>query len=410
MIRTLRSLERSTVTRIMFWLAMVIMALVSLQHIVTLVNAVADGKGARIGLDFRAFLAAAELIRAGSSNLLYEPLSPEFIALADVGFVYPPWAALVMIPWTFLPVTFGLVVWTVVGLGIMVAGLRSCGVRDWRPVAVAMVSFPAVFALGLGQSSFFIVGIVGFAVGSMVRSHPVRSGLWLALAGWKPHLLGGFAFLWVTDLKRWWRQAAAAAGGTVGLILVSSVALPGSWIAWIRFLVESVNDLASAVLEASLPGMVSLLVGSLSPVRWIIMGALAAALVALVIVALRRRKASLEASIALVTGVWLLIVPHVVIYDVLILLVPLSMAFQTRLRRDVISVGTLLALGLSIGPRVTQLQLDQWGRALDPSTLALIVAVAMFAFWTWTGTPFFDAGLETRGGSAGTVRHKSDVS
>ncbi|MFV1999049.1 MAG: glycosyltransferase family 87 protein [Acidimicrobiia bacterium] len=410
MIRTFRSLESSSVTRAIFWLAMAVMAVVSLQHAVALANAISYGNGARIGLDYRAFLAAGELIRSASSDLLYEPFSPEFLELAQVGFVYPPWAALFMIPWTFLSVNVGLTLWTVVGLGVMVAGLRSCGVKDWRPAVVAMVSFPAVFALGLGQSTFFFIGIVGFTVGSMVRSQAERSGFWLALAGWKPHLLVGFGLLWVTDPRRWWRQALAAAAGTIGLILVSSIALPGSWKAWVAFLVDSVNGLASAVLEASLPGMVSLVIGSLNPVRWVIVAVLAVGLITLVIVTLRRRKASLEASIALALGTWLLIVPHVVIYDVLVLLVPLSMAFQTRFRRDVVASGTLLALGLSIGPRVIQMQLDLWGRALDLSTLALVVAVAMFAFWAWTGVPFFDEGLEVRDGSASPVRHESDVS
>lgn len=410
MIRTFRSLESSAVTRAIFWLAVAVMAVVSLQHVVALANAISAGNGARIGLDYRAFLAAGELIRSGSSDLIYEPSSPEFLALAKVGFVYPPWAALLMIPWTFLPVNVGLAVWTVLGFGVMVVGLHSCGVKDWRPVILALVSFPGVFALGLGQSTFFFVGFVGFAVASMLRSQVVRSGFWLALAGWKPHLLGGFALLWVSNPTKWWRQAAAAAAGTVGLFLISAIVLPGSLIAWLRFLLDSVNDLASAVLEASLPGMVSLLIGSLSPIRWFIVAAMAVGLFAVVIVALRRRKATLAASIALVTGAWLLVMPHVVIYDVLILLVPLAIAFQTPFRRDVIVSGTLLALGLSIGPRVTQLQLDVWDRALDISTLSLIVGVAMFGFWVWTGGPFFHEGLEEMGESVDPVRHNSDVS
>jgi len=374
----------------MFWLAIAIMAVVSTQHIVALANAVGDGNGARIGLDYRAFLAAGELIRSGNSDLLYEPNSAEFLALAQVGFVYPPWAAIVMIPWTFLPANVGLALWTVLGIGVMVAGLRSCGVRDFRPVALAMVSFPAVFAIGLGQSSFLFVGVVALSVASMVRGRTVQSGIWLAFAGWKPHLLGGFAFLWAVEPKRWWRQIAAAVVTTVGLVVVSSIVFPGSLTAWLTFLVGSVNELASAVLEASLPGMVSLLIGSLSPVRWLIVGTLAVGLISVVVAALLRRKGSFEASLALAMGAWLLIVPHVVIYDVLILLIPLSMAFQTRLRRDVIVSGTLLALGLSIGPRITQMQLDRWGRAFDLSTAALVLAVAMFLFWVWTGDRFFD--------------------
>ncbi|MCL1599275.1 MAG: hypothetical protein M3094_08835, partial [Actinomycetia bacterium] len=77
------------------------------------------------------------------------------------------------------------------------------------------------------------------------------------------------------------------------------------------------------------------------------------------------------------------------VYDVLILVVPLSIAFETQLRRDLVVVGSLLAVGLSIGPRVTQMQLDVWGRAVNPSTVSLLFATAMFMYWAWTGGPFF---------------------
>ncbi len=389
MIRSLRTIEPSIVTRWIFWLVIVIMAVVSLQHVIALVNAVEDGIGARIGLDYRAFVASGDLLRSGNGALLYESDSKEFLALAQVGFVYPPWIALVMVPWSLLPESVGLVLWTALGLVVMVAGLRSCGVDDWRPVAFTLVSFPAVFALGLGQSTFLFVGIVAFSVASMQYTSTTRSGVWLAMAGWKPHLLAGFAFLWVADPKRWWRHVVAGVVATLGLIVVSSVALPGSWGSWISFLIRSVNDLASAVLEASLPGMVSLLIGSLSPIRWVIVGGLAVGLVTAVIAALRKRRASFEAILALVMGAWLLIAPHVVIYDVLILVIPLSMALKTNLRRDAILVGAMLGVGLSLGPKVNQAQLDQWGRAVDLSTVALILAVAMFLFWVWSGDTFF---------------------
>ncbi|MCL1595746.1 MAG: DUF2029 domain-containing protein, partial [Actinomycetia bacterium] len=409
MIQSIRSLEKSTLTRTIFWLAVVVMGIVSAQHVVSLVNAVSDGNGARVGLDYRAFLAAGELIRSGNSHLLYEPTSVEFLALAQVGFVYPPWAALFMVPWTFLPVGVGLVVWTAVGLGAAVSGLYACGVRDWRPATLALVSFPSVFALGLGQSTFLFVGVVGFSVASMMKARSTRSGVWLALAGWKPHLLGGFALLWIADPRRWTSQIMAAASTTALLVVASAIALPGSWSSWLAFLFDSVNELASAVLEASLPGMVSLLIGSLSPIRWLISGVLAIGIVIGVVTALRRRRSSIEASLALAMGAWLLIVPHVVVYDVLILVIPLSIAFHTHLRRDVVISGTMLAFGLSIGPRVTQMQLDRFGRAIDPSTLALIGAVSLFAYWVWAGDRFFHSDEPTHDSMA-AGRHRSDVS
>lgn len=389
MIRSLRSIGSSPISRLVFWLAVAIIGAVAVQHIVALVLAVAEGNDLRIGLDYRVFVAAGELIRSGNSDFLYQPNSPVFRAVGPAAFVYPPWAALFMAPWSMLPIGLGLVVWTVLGLGAMVAGLRACGVRDWRPLTLMMVSFPALFALGLGQSSFLFVGVVAFAVAAMERAEIGRSGSYLALGGWKPHLLGGFGILWLADPRRWWRQVAVAVATTIALVAVSALVLPGSWSAWIAFLTDRMGNDASAVMEASLPSMVSFLVGSSGAVRWAIVGIATFSLLVSSVVVIRRRAASFEVTVAVVFATWLLIAPHVLVYDVLILVVPLSMAFQTRLRRDVVVAGTLLLLGLSIGPVLTQTQIDLWGRALNASTLSLMIAAAMFMYWTWFGEPFF---------------------
>ena len=388
MIRSLKSVETSPMSRIIFWFAVVIIGAMGVQHIVALMIAT-GGDGQRLGLDYRVFVAAGELIRSGNSDSIYQPNSPVFQAVGPAAFVYPPWAALFMVPWSMLPVGIGLVAWTVVGLGVMVVGLRACGVRDWRPLVLTMASFPALFALGLGQSSFLFVGLVAFAVAAMGRHRITRSGVYVALAAWKPHLLGGFGVLWLTDPRRWWRQAVGAVATTAILVVISAIALPGSWRAWISILTNRVSNDASAVLEASLPSMVSFLTGSSGAVRWMLVGVPAIALLAVAIAAMRRRVASLETMLALAFGTWLLIAPHVLVYDVLILVVPLSLAFQTQFRRDVMVSGTLLLLGLSIGPVLVQTQVDAWGRALNVSTLSLIVAVAVFLYWAWFGKPFF---------------------
>ena len=389
MIRSLRSLDVSKASRVVFWFAVAIIGVVSVQHGVALVLAVVDGNVVRIGLDYRVFVAGGELVRSGNSEFLYLPNTPEFQELGIAAFVYPPWAALFMVPWSLVPVSLGLVAWTVFGVAVMVTGLRSCGVRDWRPLVLAMASFPALFALGLGQSSFLLVGIVAFAAASMLRRRIARSGTYVALGAWKPHLLGGFGILWLSEPRRWCRQLLWSLATTMVLVFVSGVVLPGSWQAWFSMVVGRVNNDASAVLEASLMSMVSFLTVSSSIVRLAIVGVAAIALVAFCVVAIRRRMADLEVVLALVFGTWLLIAPHVLVYDVLILVVPMSLAFQTRLRRDVVVSGTLLVLGLSVGPLVNELQLEAWGRALNVSTVSLLFATAMFMYWAWTGGPFF---------------------
>jgi len=361
-----------------------IVAVVSVSHVIALVDAWTVGNETRIGLDYRAFVAAGDFVRAGQSEVLY---TPAFLEAAEVDFVYPPWAAMFMVPWTFLAVELGLVLWIVVGVVVAVAGLRAVGVTDWRFLALASVSFPSVFALGLGQSSFLLVGAVAFSVAAVDHSHGRAGGLRFALAGWKPHLLGGFALLAVSRPGRWRSTVVWALAGTGALVALSALVMPGSWSAWVSFLVDSVDELASSILEASLPGMVALALGSLDAVRYLIVGAIAVVVVPATVIVLRRSSAGSAERLALATGVWLLLVPHVVIYDVLLMVIPLGMLLDGRYRRDVVLGGSFLALMLSVGPFVTRAQYDALGWAVDVSTLGLVAITVVAASWVMRDRP-----------------------
>ncbi|MFV1992078.1 MAG: glycosyltransferase family 87 protein, partial [Acidimicrobiales bacterium] len=204
----------------MFWLVLVTIAGVSVGHLAALASAVDNGNSARIGLDYRAFVAAGKLLWTGRGTYIYLPDSIPFLELARVGFVYPPWAALFMVPWSALPFGLGLALWTISGLLVMVIGLRWCGIRDWRPVGYAMITFPAVFALGLGQSTFWLVGVVAVSVGAMQRQSEHLSGATLGIAAWKPHLLGGFVLLWLAHPRRYIRQVVSFVVTSLFLLVV----------------------------------------------------------------------------------------------------------------------------------------------------------------------------------------------
>ena len=77
-------------SRVVFWFAVAIIGVVSVQHVVALVLAVADGNAVRIGLDYRVFVAGGDLVRSGNSDFLYLPNTPEFQEFGIAAFVYPP--------------------------------------------------------------------------------------------------------------------------------------------------------------------------------------------------------------------------------------------------------------------------------------------------------------------------------
>ena len=184
-----------------------------------------------------------------------------------------------------------------------------------------------------------------------------------------------------------------AVGATAALVTMSALVMPGSWGAWFSFLMASVDELASSILEASLPGMVALAFGSLDPVRYLIVGIIALVAIPATVIALGRSNAGSAERLTLATGVWLLLVPHVVIYDVLLMVIPLGMLLHGRYGRDVVLGGSFLALMLSVGPFVTRAQYDAFGRAIDVSTLGLIVVTVVAASWVVRDRPLFDVAV-----------------
>jgi hypothetical protein len=74
--------------------------------------------------------------------------------------VYPAPINLLMVPLGLLPVWLAGVLFTLLSIAAMATGLRLLGVRDWRCIAVALVSWPCVFALDLGAlGPLLVLGI-----------------------------------------------------------------------------------------------------------------------------------------------------------------------------------------------------------------------------------------------------------
>lgn len=399
--RSARTRTLGVVILVVAWTAIVA---VSVGHLVALVQNAADGDSTRIGLDYRAFVAAGELIRSGNAEFLYEPASAVFARLAEVEFLYPPWAAFFLVPWSLLAFEVGFVLWTLFGVVGMVLAMRWAGVRNGGFLLATLLVFPSVFALGLGQSAHLLVAMTALAFGLIERGRWSTSGIVIALAAWKPHLLGGWGIAAIAGIPTWNRWIRAAAVTTGALLVVSSLAIPGSWVSWWELLTGDPDGFASPSLEVSLPGMVSLLFGTTGSSR-IVEVVLMATAVTVGVLVLRRHDAGLAPQIGFATALWLLFVPHLVVYGVLLLALPLGVMLDSRYRKDVIVAGTAIAFCVSIGPVVVETQLDAFGRALDLSTVGLLIAVAVFAAWITRGRPLLDE--VTDPGSR--IAHQHDV-
>lgn len=150
------------------------------------------------------------------------------------GAVYPPAAFVATLPLSLLPYELAAPIWFAGIAGAFVIALWLCGVRDWRCVAVALLSPAAVFGFVYGNTSMlFVLGVVGLwllrqrALGGVVLGLMIASKLFL------------FPLLaWLLFTRRY-RQLIAAVGSCALFSLVG----------WLVVGFDTADDLISATRE-----------------------------------------------------------------------------------------------------------------------------------------------------------------
>jgi alpha-1,2-mannosyltransferase len=161
--------------------------------------------------------------------------------LAGLPFTYPPFAAVVMVPFALLPWGVAVGVWTVGSVASLVGVWRLCvGKALASPVLVAVVAGSLVVepvreTLGFGQVNLMLCALVLYDV--LNAKHAGR-GIWIGLAaGVKLTPLVFFGLLVVT---RQWRALACASGAFAGTVLVGFAVTPkGATEYWTSLVAET---------------------------------------------------------------------------------------------------------------------------------------------------------------------------
>jgi hypothetical protein len=208
--------------RVGFWLlaAAIILSGLALIHAVTQVN------GTRVLYDFR-----GGLYNAGVAILHgHNPYQPGFLArqaaimhaggiavgeTSNKPFsipVYPAAANLAVVPLSLLPFWLAAGIYTVLSIGAMLIGIRLMGVRDWRCLALCLISWPFMFGLYLGAIGPFLVLGVGIAWHYRQRLWPPALAIATIVAAKVfPWPLG----VWLLVTKRYRALALAVTAGVV---------------------------------------------------------------------------------------------------------------------------------------------------------------------------------------------------
>ncbi|MEV8373707.1 glycosyltransferase 87 family protein [Kribbella sp. NPDC056861] len=169
-----------------------------------------------------------KVYRLGGATLLDDAAALYDVRLAGLPFTYPPFAAVVMVPFAVVPWVVAVGVWTGVTVVSLIAVWRLSVGKVLAPpvflgvVAGALLLEPVRETLGFGQVNLMLCALILYDVLGPARR--AGRGIWVGLAaGVKLTPLVFFGLLVVT---RQWKALAYASTAFVATVLVGFVVTP----------------------------------------------------------------------------------------------------------------------------------------------------------------------------------------
>jgi alpha-1,2-mannosyltransferase len=296
-----------------------------------------NAAGAPISGDYIAFHSAGGLALNGRGSLLYDHAAVSAAQDRLLGgripgfydaFRNPPFFALAFVPLALLDLLPGFLVWTALSLACLFVALwlllqEVPALKPrWRGLLVLVFAFaPVSFGIIDGENATVSLLLYVLIYRALVREQNVLAGVWAALGLFKPQLFIVFPLVFVAT-RRW--RALLAHGLTSGLLVSVSLALvgPGGLESWVRILVEpeSSNAMANSWRMMSLKSFLDVLLPRASNLGLGLYVATSVVLLAgLVAVWWPRHRRSLAHAWTFTSLVAVLVDPHLVDYDLSVL-------------------------------------------------------------------------------------------
>ena len=337
------------------------------------------------GADIRSASTAGSLALDRDAQALYDRNHSAYRQQKAAPFIYPPWYAMLMIPFSLIPFPLAFFVWTAIGVAFLLASVRLLEIKSPALVAVVVLATWAAFqSTWYGQTSFLLLFLLAAAIRLWQADRQVSAGIALALCAFKPHLLLGFLVLWLIDLRRWKTLLLSAAGATAALAVASEVWIPGSW----RGFVSSIFDTGVLLVperEVSLMAVFRLLLPNLGPWVWPLWGIAVAAVVAAFLATIRRWQGHTAVPMALAIVVSLLLSIHGLSYDWLVLVAAYALIanFGRIPEFNTVMPFLMLAALLRIGFFLTDAMLERLNWAIHTPPLLLLAAFVWLTRAIW---------------------------
>jgi hypothetical protein len=317
-------------------LILVVLYLVAWIDVVATGNPPLNSAGVPIAGDFIAFEAAGRLVESGHASQLYDHGAISVVQDDLLGgripnfydaYRNPPFFALVytlLAPLDLLPAA---AIWGVVGLLCLALALRLLLAETpllqsrWRGLLILVLAFaPVYFGLIDGENALVSLLLFALIYRSFARGSDVGLGVWSALGLFKPQLFFVFPLIFVAT-RRW--KALAWYAATAFVLLAVSLALVGvdGMQAWIRILLEPEggNATANGWRMASAKAFFDSLLPGFAPLSLALYAASALVLLFALVRVWTRPAVSLPLAWVFTCLVVVLVDPHLVDYDLTVL-------------------------------------------------------------------------------------------
>jgi alpha-1,2-mannosyltransferase len=358
-----------------------IVAVLWLLWLMAVIPGGVDQSGTPIGWDFRAFHSAATLLASGRSAAMYQWPFPD--GLTGPPFVNPPFTAVFFLPFVPLGVVPAWLLWDALSIVAMAAGFRALGMPSWRTATVAaLFSVPVFFALRLGQTSLMVFLLMSLSYAALRRGRLKTGGALLGLVVFKPQLLVGFVFWWLSRIRT--MRPAIVGGFASGgfLVAVSLILFTDAWVSF----VDIARHLPSLYAFGDSPyyefAMWNVVISdaAMDPtaITWLSVGLTVASGAALIWF-VRRVDDDLALAFSGAVAVGLIGAAHIVVHDWTLLLIPIVLLwYRLPERRPAwAAIGLALLYTTLLSPFLVAYQLDAFGTALNVAPLVLLTCTVL---------------------------------
>jgi len=349
-----------------------------------------NSSGTPLSGDYIAFHAAGRLVLEGRASEMYD--KPTVVGVQDglLGGVIPgfydayrnpPFYALLYAPLAAVDLLPGFGVWSVLGLACLGLALKlllgdaPAVMRDrWRGLLILVLAFPPVyFGLIDGENAMVSLLLYALIVRALVRRQDLALGVWCALGLFKPQLFFVFPLIFVATRR--WRALLAYVVTAVVLFAVPFVLVGADGMqSWLRILLEPEggNATVNGWRMTSAKAFFDTLLPSNATLSLALYGLTSAVLVFGLIRTWLRRDVDLASVWVLTVLVAVLVDPHLVDYDLTVLVAAgvIGAALVPRLALLIVPlyVTTLLRAQVPVG---------------DAAVLLTPLLLALCAVWVY---------------------------